>query len=337
MAIGSIYRPGIEVARELGVDVDAVVFEQFGISCEALIACETRLSPDQGRALARALLHALPPGMDRCELGLRAAERVVTSDVDLLGYIMNRSAHPLDAARALVQHARLLGDSADFRIETSDERVTLTLALAGGRQFVPEGADFAAAAFFRVIRDWSNGSARPFEVHLPRAKPRNPRLYQRFFGVAVRFDAPAAALVYDLKCMLAPFTQRDRRLAELLSEHASELMQRVPRVQEAAWRDQVRAYIVEGLPRGEWALEHVAWRCGVGERTLRRRLAEAGTSYRALVDDVRKERALAWLDGPGSVSRVAQRLGFSDATAFARAFRRWTGIAPHAHARAQRT
>ena len=336
MAIGSIYRPGIEVARELGVDVDAVVFEQFGMNCEQLLSSETRLSPDQGRALARALLRALPAGLDRCEFGLRAAERVVTSDVDLLGYIMSHSANPLEAARALVQHARLLGDSADFRIETTDERVTLTLALAGGRQFVPEGADFATATFFRVIRDWSSGTATPIEVHLPRPKPKNPRIFQRFFGVPVRFDAPAAALVYEPKCMLAPFTQRDHRLAQLLSEHANALLQQVPRVQDEAWQDRVRAFIVEGLQRGDWALERVAWRCGVGERTLRRRLAEAGTSYRALVDDVRKERALEWLDGPGSVSRVAQRLGFSDATAFARAFRRWTGIPPHAHVRAQR-
>jgi AraC-like DNA-binding protein len=73
----------------------------------------------------------------------------------------------------------------------------------------------------------------------------------------------------------------------------------------------------------------------MSERSLRRHLSEAGTSYRELVDDVRKERALCLLEAEQSISSIAQHLGFSDATAFARAFRRWTGRAPHTHLRAQ--
>ena len=85
--------------------------------------------------------------------------------------------------------------------------------------------------------------------------------------------------------------------------------------------------------QGDFTLERIAWRCGLGERTLRRRLEEAGTSFRALVDEVRKERALALLEHEGNVALVAQSLGFSDSTAFARAFRRWTLSLPHEHLR----
>lgn len=330
--IGPIYRPMIEVARELGVDIDAVLAQQ-NLSAERLIAAETRLGPEQGRALGLAVIRALPPNVDRCEFGLRAAERFVASDADLLGYIMSHAANPLEAARALMQHARLIGDSADFRVEISASRVTLTLGLMGGRQMLAEGSDFSVAVVFRMLRDLSRGSARPLEVALPRAKPRRAGMYQRFFGVPVRFDADVPTLVYEPACMLAPFTQGDRRLVELLSQHAAALAQNIVPPSSDSWQDRVRAVIADGLLRGDCALDRVAWRCGVGERTLRRRLAEAGTSYRALVDDVRKERALEWLDGPGSVTSVAQRLGFSDATAFARAFRRWTGVPPHEHAR----
>jgi AraC-like DNA-binding protein len=95
--------------------------------------------------------------------------------------------------------------------------------------------------------------------------------------------------------------------------------------------------IVEGLAQGDFTLERIAWRCGLGERTLRRRLEEAGTSFRALVDEVRKERALALLEHEGNVALVAQSLGFSDSTAFARAFRRWTKSLPHEHLRLRLT
>jgi AraC-like DNA-binding protein len=331
VAIGPLYRPLVEVAREFGVDV-AALLAPFELSVDRLFATDMRLSPDQGRALGRALLRALPAGVERCELGLRAAERFAIRDADLLGYIVTHSEHPLAAARALADHARLLGDSADFRVETANGRVVITLGLAGGKQMLPEGSDFMVAAVVRLIRDGSQGKARPIEVKLPRPEPKSARMYDRYFGVPVQFAAPAATLVYDEACMLVRFSQSDRRLAEILEQHARQQMC----VPASSWQERVRGVIADGLVHGDYAAERVAWRCGVGERTLRRRLAQAGTTYRALVDDVRKERALLLLANEDSVSSVAQHLGFSDATAFARAFRRWTGVPPHQHARAQR-
>src|SRR5262245_14292983 len=82
VAIGPLYRPLVEVVRQVGVDV-AAVLAQLNLTTELLFAAETRLSPDQGRALGRALIRALPPDVDRCELGLRAAELFVVGDADL--------------------------------------------------------------------------------------------------------------------------------------------------------------------------------------------------------------------------------------------------------------
>ena len=70
---------------------------------------------------------------------------------------------------------------------------------------------------------------------------------------------------------------------------------------------------------------------------MRRRLEESGTSYRGLVDEVRRDRALAQLAPNTDVSTLAQGLGFSDATALARAFRRWTGRSPQEYLRDRAT
>jgi AraC-like DNA-binding protein len=330
VAIGSVYRPFLEVAREQGVDVDAVL-SKLQLTYHALIEQNTRLTPDQGRALAKAIRSALPQTSQPEELGLRAAERFVAGDADLIGYIMNHSAHPLDAARALERHMRLLGDSADYRLEIHGERVKLSFGLLGGRAMVPEGSDFVVAAIFRMLRDGSRGRTQPIEVQLPRRSPSRPKVYQRFFGAPVIFGAAVGALVYEHASMLVPFSAGDLRLVRILSQHAEALIAQLPPTDSL--RERVRAMIVEGLVRGEIGLDHIAWRCGIGERTLRRRLEDSGTSYRALVDEVRKERALALLDHEPNVSWVAQNLGFSDSTAFARAFRRWTGALPHEHLR----
>jgi AraC-like DNA-binding protein len=330
VAIGAVYRPFLEVAREHGVDVDAVL-SQFQLTYHSLIEENTRLTPDQGRALASALRRALPETSRNEALGLRAAERFVAADADLLGYIMSHSATPLDAALALQRHMRLLGDSADYRVETENDRVKLSFGLLGGRQMVPDGPDFVVAAFFRLLHDGSRGRTRPIEIQLPRPTPRRPEIYRRFFGAPVCFGAEVGALVYEHASMLVPFQEHDLRLVRILTQHAEALIAQLPPTDSL--RERVRALIVEGLVHGELGLEQVAWRCGVGERTLRRRLEDAGTSYRALVDEVRKERALVLLENDGNVSWVAQNLGFSDSTAFARAFRRWTGRLPHEHVR----
>lgn len=332
MAIGPLYRPFVDMARELGVDIDAVLTEH-DLSYAQLISPDTRLDPDQGRALGRSLLRALPPSFDRCELGLRAAARFVARDADLLGYIMHHSAHPLAALEALAEHARLIGDSAAFGIAQSAGRVTITLGLTGGKQMLPEAADFAVAVISRVLSEGTLGATRPLEVHLPRPQPRRPQRFERYFGVPVQFEAPAGALIYAEASLRTQLSQSDLRLAELLKQHALQKLEAAP----DALQDRVRACIADHLVRGDYAPEVIAQRCGIGERTLRRRLAEAGTSYRALVDDVRKERALLLLEHGENVSGVAQYLGFSDATAFARAFRRWTGRLPQEHRRATRS
>jgi len=333
VAIGPIYRPIAELMRELGVDVDAVL-AGFDLTPAQLVAADTRLGTDRGRSLGRALLKALPATIDRSSIGLRAAERFVTADADLLGYIMSHSAHPLEAAEAMAEHACLLGDSADCRVESVPERVTITLGLIGGKQMLLETSDFAAAVVYRLLRECSRGAARPSEVRLPRPAPRNPRLFERFFGAPVTFDAPVAALIYPRACMAVPFTQSDRRLLDILRAHARERLQAMP---QADFQDRARAFIADGLLGGEYGLEHLAFRCGMSERTLRRRLSDAGTSYRELLDDVRRERALLLLDAEQSISLIAQHLGFSDATAFARAFRRWTGHPPHLYMRSRRS
>ena len=332
VALGTLYRPQLEIARELGIDVDTVL-GQLGLTSAQLLDGQTRLTPDQGRMLARAVARALPASAPRDELGLRAAERFVTGDADLLGYIMAHSMHGLDAATALMQHARLIGDSADYRVETRGERVVIELGLLGGRgtEF-PEGADFAVAVIFRLLLDATHGRTRPLAVHLPRPCPRVVRPFQRFFRTKVVFEAALPALEYERATMLVPLTQGDPRLVRILKKQAAAELELLRAAGSDDWQHRVRALIAQDLARADsdCSLAWAAARCGVSERTLRRRLSDAGTSYRSLVDDARKERALAMLAHEPSVTEVAHRLGFSDATAFARAFRRWTGHSPHA-------
>ena len=91
----------------------------------------------------------------------------------------------------------------------------------------------------------------------------------------------------------------------------------------------LRAEILRALPDGDVGIEAVAARLAIGERTLRRRLADTDAVFRDLVDEVRRGVALDRLRDPGlSIQEVAFLVGFSEPRAFQRAFRRWMGETP---------
>ncbi len=185
------------------------------------------------------------------------------------------------------------------------------------------------------------GAARPGDParrHLrPRAAARSSAAHDRFFGVPVAFDAAAHELVFDRDLLARPLAPVDRSLSAFYEHHAARLLRAVEAPVAPTSVAAVRGVLLAGAFDAPPELAEVARRLGVGERTLRRRLAEAGVSFRALRDDVLRERALELLRRPGSaIAEVAFVLGFSDPTAFHRAFRRWTGVTPQAWRRGER-
>jgi AraC-like DNA-binding protein len=101
--------------------------------------------------------------------------------------------------------------------------------------------------------------------------------------------------------------------------------------------EQVRAQVLATLKDGPLAAVDVAERMGITRRTLTRRLQKEGTSFTHVLDDVRKQAALHYLDTTDqSVEDIAFLLGFSESSAFVRAFKRWQGVAPASYRRSGR-
>jgi AraC-like DNA-binding protein len=148
------------------------------------------------------------------------------------------------------------------------------------------------------------------------------------------FDQPRHRLVFDRAYLELPVITADPaayRTALELCER--QLVEREP-----------GALLVQRVNRSLFAADgggiqtpaQVARALGMAERTLKRKLAEQGTSYSALLDRQRQTRALELLRTEASIDAVAERLGYSDAANFTRAFRRWTGKSPRAVRKAAR-
>ncbi|RSS65959.1 AraC family transcriptional regulator [Streptomyces sp. WAC06614] len=162
--------------------------------------------------------------------------------------------------------------------------------------------------------------------------PPHREEYEALFGCPVRFGEPATAAVFDARWLAAPLVRDEAGLEEMLRRVPFDLLGRPEYGTTVA--EQVRRSLAGQLrhaPRLP-SLGEVAALLAVSPATLRRRLRAEGTSYQELKDQVRRDAAIAGLvEGGEPIADLAARLGFSEDTAFHRAFRRWTGTTPGAY------
>ena len=168
----------------------------------------------------------------------------------------------------------------------------------------------------------------PKEIRFEHQQPNETSEHERIFQCPIFFGATANEVVFDSEYLNLPIVMADARLCALLDRHATELLMRYPR--EDSLVERVRTLMKDELNGGDASLEMVAERLGMSARTLQRKLHGLGVSHQELLDEMRKDLAMRYLREPEmAVCEVAYLLGFSESSAFHRAFKRWTGTTPN--------
>lgn len=164
--------------------------------------------------------------------------------------------------------------------------------------------------------------------------PADPEIddYDLIFGAPVRFSAPVPALMFDAEVLCAPIARNEQELMDFLRDSPAGVLER--RDHGVSMTSHVRRILQHGLS-GDWpSVDDVAAEMAVSPQTLRRKLREENTSARDIRDDILRDAAIASLvRGDETVAALSRRLGFSEPSAFSRAFRRWTGSAPGSYQR----
>ncbi|RKT56779.1 AraC family transcriptional regulator [Saccharothrix australiensis] len=174
---------------------------------------------------------------------------------------------------------------------------------------------------------WLIGRRIPLRaVDLAYPEPPHAAEYHLIFGCPLRFGAPETVLAFDSRFLRMPVVQDEAALRRFLRHSPAELLSRRDHGADASSR--VRRELAGGVV----GLGAVAARLGTSAPTLRRKLAAEGTSFREVREQLLRDQAVASLvRGGESVEELALRLGFSEASAFHRAFKRWTGNSPGAY------
>jgi AraC-like DNA-binding protein len=260
-------------------------------------------------------------------LGLRLAQSADLGSFDVHLYAMLSSGTLGAAYVCLCRYQRLIHETTRVELQIEGDHAVLGHRMPGGMAAPRHSAEFIVAAWVRAGRLATGTDWAPAEVRFAHPRPPDPGAHESFFRSAVRFDTGENALVLPTPLLATPCVRADPALLAVLDRYAADRLAVVP--QTTSFADRARAALAEDLARGEPRAQRLAARLKTSERTLNRALAAEGTSYRELLDQLRKELAARRLsDDRVSISEVAFLLGFSELSAFYRAFKRWTGMTP---------
>ena len=300
--------------------------EVAGITGVVLSDPEARLPVSAVQCLWEHVLRRL----DDPAIPIRIAQSTSIEDHDVMGLAILTSESGADALQRALRYSRLFTEAGDWRTraagrETVVEWVTDMEPGLGTRA----AAECAVAEFVHAVRLLLPSPFVPSAVFFTHPPPSNVSEHERFFGCTVRFGARASGFRFDRRVLDLVHRTTNPALSAFVVKHADRMLMRL------AAHDTVeggaRSAIALELAGGGLSLAAVARRMNLSERSLRRRLEAAALSFRELVDSVRHEHALELLvDSEVSLKEVSFLLGFSEPSAFSRAFRRWTGTSPRA-------
>jgi AraC-like DNA-binding protein len=262
---------------------------------------------------------------DPC-FGLKCHKFWHPSYLHALGYAWLASHSLREALNRFVRYLRVVSEMAFLKLEEDDDGLTLiwSFELLGMR--IPAQIDMGMAMALHMCRLNYGEDLKPLAVKFVHAQPPCAEEYFAIFKAPVRFSA-------DKDSMILSFADADKYLIganpQLARLNDQVMIEYLAKMDKDDIIDRVTTVIIDMLPSGGVADEKVAEQLNMSVRSLQRRLKEENTTFRTLLETVRKDLASTYVRDPDiELVEVAFLLGFSDQSAFSRAFRRWTGKCP---------
>ena len=315
----------IRYAAALGLDLDGV-WQVVGFDPERLETSEARIPIAQFNALWQEV--ASRAGDPDFGLHLAEASANLPGSSLLLSVMMNCPT----VGDAMEKLCRYHGLSTDFvRLQLREEGDYACYAWEPISSDIPLQryySEVVLCGLVLMLRRLAEDEMRFVEIRFRHPQPADTTEHERIFCCPLAFGQPRNELVMWRGDLDLPIFLANPELLETLERFAQEMLYRL--TPPESWSDRVRHQIGRALMRGDKPmLGTVASELAISPRHLQNKLKGEGTTYRVLLDELRRETALKYLRRPHvPIFDVAFFLGFSDQSAFNHAFKRWTGVSP---------
>jgi AraC-like DNA-binding protein len=269
---------------------------------------------------------------DDC-FGLHFGERYNPKNIGPLIYVVLNSPTIAAGFENIARYLKLHNEAATVALVIEGKwayarHLLVKLAVETPRQH----NEYSMAVALNTLRLMVGSLWAPVEVQFAHAAPRQTSEHLRVFGAPVSFGCATNSFVMEREFLERSVPAADERLYPILRRYLDGVLKEMPRDDDLL--TSVRRAVGESMRDGEPKLTLVAKRLAMSPRTLQRRLKESGVDFKGLVEDTRRRFSLSYLrDRRNTLTEIAYLLGYSEVSAFNRAFRRWTGSTPAAYRR----
>lgn len=261
------------------------------------------------------------------DLGLSLGTRLNDDEVGLLGHIFFSNATIEKALSQYQRYFSVTNEAMTVSIEREEKMVHVRFHCSVDELYCIQDIERTLAAGVSRTRE-QLGQKLPIEkISFIHQEPRYKDRYSEVFACPVFFAQEHTEIVIDEKYLSYRLPGRSSYLQKLITRHLETLMRKISRKDKLS--DRVRALVSKRLARDSIDAEHIAKKLNMSRNTLYRKLSTEEVSFHELVEDVRKSKAIRYMEsGKYSLSEITFLLGFSELSAFSRAFKRWTGSSP---------
>lgn len=331
---GPYFHSAYQSCIEAGCDAEALL-SSANLDAQAV---QNPLQRVPGTAFLN-MLHAAEAALGETGIGLKIGKNFRPDTFRDLGYVAMSCANIIEAKNLNTKYQRLTQTVGTSRIEITGEMAAII--------WRPDSQDHE---FFRPMTDaifagyitlglWMNwiGVGNAVSVlQFCHGPTHYAHEFEQAFNCKIQFNASRNAIVFDAAIARIAFPQHNPEFVAIICKRLDRALAQLDAGQTI--REQIYDMLEVMLPNGVPTIGHIAGLIGMSERTLRRKLSGENISYRQIVQDVRRDSCDIHLKDPNvSLAQFAQKLGYSEQSAFSHAFRGWHGMTPGQYAKLKQT
>ncbi len=310
---------------ELAANLDLnpyLMLQAVGLPRACLNDPDLKISTDAVRQL-------LEDSAERARLenfGLRLAEHRLLSNLGPLALVVREGPTALKALEALVKYIRLHNEALNPLIDIAGDIVTVRPELRIVKP-VParQSVELCVGVLSRTLGTFLGDSWRPRAVRFTHRAPLDLVLHKKVFGLRIEFESDFNGIVCDRQDLEQPVPHSDQLMGRYVRQYLDALLIN----RQLGMSDRIRELLWIRVPAGTYSLEALAKQLGVSSRTIDRHLKQEGTSFSAVLNQVRAEMVGQYVGAGGRpLYVIAELMGFSALSAFSRWFRDEFGCSP---------
>lgn len=267
--------------------------------------------------------------------GLRLGEAFNLVTFGMIGYVLINCQTLAEVLAKLSRYTRLFSQGAQIHISVSDGLAFCDCAVVDHlKNYLLEEPRYAIeSTFASLLTATETLTGKPLclsAAWFQYSSPVNRSEYERIFQTPLQFAMPTNRLVFDANCLNWPVLSSNANLLPLFEQQAEAMLNQMNRTDR--YTQQVVQTLVQQLKGELPTIDAIAHQLAISVRQLQRELQAEGTSFQQLLDETRRELALRHLENSATpIHDIAFLLGFSEPSAFHRAFKRWTGKTPRSY------